>query len=146
MKAVILAGGLGTRISEETHLKPKPMLEPLAGYLGSAQTLWQKPELAGAYNFGPRTDEAATVRQVVELARATYGKGEVTYGKSAEGPHETGWLALKVAKARVTLGIKPKWSLTESVNRTMTWYRAKHAGADARNMCVAEIATYEALP
>ena len=27
MKAVILAGGLGTRISEETHLKPKPMIE-----------------------------------------------------------------------------------------------------------------------
>lgn len=27
MKAVILAGGLGTRLSEETHLKPKPMLE-----------------------------------------------------------------------------------------------------------------------
>jgi hypothetical protein len=27
MKAVILAGGLGTRISEETNLKPKPMVE-----------------------------------------------------------------------------------------------------------------------
>lgn len=27
MEAVILAGGLGTRISEETHLKPKPMIE-----------------------------------------------------------------------------------------------------------------------
>ena len=27
MKAVILAGGLGTRISEETHLKPKPMVD-----------------------------------------------------------------------------------------------------------------------
>ena len=27
MKAVILAGGLGTRISEETYLKPKPMIE-----------------------------------------------------------------------------------------------------------------------
>ena len=27
MKVVILAGGLGTRISEETHLKPKPMVE-----------------------------------------------------------------------------------------------------------------------
>ena len=27
LKAVILAGGLGTRISEETHLKPKPMVE-----------------------------------------------------------------------------------------------------------------------
>lgn len=31
MKAIILAGGLGTRISEETHLRPKPMIE-IGGY------------------------------------------------------------------------------------------------------------------
>ena len=35
MKAVILAGGLGTRISEETHLKPKPMIE-----IGGRPLLW----------------------------------------------------------------------------------------------------------
>ena len=35
MKAVILAGGLGTRISEETHLKPKPMIE-----VGGKPLLW----------------------------------------------------------------------------------------------------------
>jgi glucose-1-phosphate cytidylyltransferase len=35
MKAVILAGGLGTRISEETHLKPKPMIE-----IGGKPLLW----------------------------------------------------------------------------------------------------------
>lgn len=35
MKAVILAGGLGTRISEETHLKPKPMIE-----VGGKPILW----------------------------------------------------------------------------------------------------------
>jgi len=35
MKAVILAGGLGTRISEETHLKPKPMVE-----IGGRPILW----------------------------------------------------------------------------------------------------------
>ena len=35
MKAVILAGGLGTRISEESHLKPKPMVE-----IGGRPILW----------------------------------------------------------------------------------------------------------
>jgi glucose-1-phosphate cytidylyltransferase len=35
MKAVILAGGLGTRISEETYLKPKPMIE-----IGGRPILW----------------------------------------------------------------------------------------------------------
>ena len=35
MKALILAGGLGTRISEETHLRPKPMIE-----IGGKPILW----------------------------------------------------------------------------------------------------------
>ena len=35
MKAVILAGGYGTRISEETKLKPKPMVE-----IGGKPILW----------------------------------------------------------------------------------------------------------
>jgi hypothetical protein len=40
MKAVILAGGLGTRISEETHLKPKPMIE-----IGGRPILWHVMKL-----------------------------------------------------------------------------------------------------
>ena len=35
MKAVILAGGLGTRISEESQLRPKPMIE-----IGGRPILW----------------------------------------------------------------------------------------------------------
>jgi CDP-glucose 4,6-dehydratase len=122
------------------------VLEPLFGYLSLAHKLWQQPELAGAYNFGPHTDTAASVRQVVDLARTDYGNGEVVYGEGTEGVHEAGWLALEVAKARIVLGIAPKWPLAETVNRTMTWYRTQHAGADARNLCEAEIAAYEALP
>ena len=44
MKAVILAGGLGTRISEETHLKPKPMIE-----IGSYPILWHIMKIYSFY-------------------------------------------------------------------------------------------------
>lgn len=122
------------------------VLEPLAGYLTLAQKLWTQPELAGAFNFGPHTHEAATVREVVELARTAYGAGKVIYGDGNAGPHEAGWLALEIAKARISLGVSPKWTLAETVNRTMAWYRAQHAEENARSLCEAEIAAYEALP
>ena len=44
MKAVILAGGLGTRISEETHLKPKPMIE-----IGGKPILWHIMKLYSSH-------------------------------------------------------------------------------------------------
>lgn len=46
MKAVILAGGLGTRISEETHLKPKPMVE-----IGGKPILWHIMKSFSAYGI-----------------------------------------------------------------------------------------------
>ena len=46
MKAVILAGGLGTRISEESHLKPKPMIE-----IGGKPVLWHIMKLYSEYNI-----------------------------------------------------------------------------------------------
>ncbi len=44
MKAVILAGGLGTRISEETNLKPKPMIE-----IGGKPILWHIMKIYSAH-------------------------------------------------------------------------------------------------
>lgn len=44
MKAVILAGGLGTRIAEETHLRPKPMVE-----IGGRPILWHIMKIYSAH-------------------------------------------------------------------------------------------------
>jgi len=118
------------------------VLEPLAGYLTLAEKLWQQPEIAGAFNFGPPSDEAATVREVVELARGAYGKGEVRYQKGSEGPHEASWLGLDVSKARTLLGVRPRSMLASAVDRTMTWYRRLAEGADARALCLADIAIH----
>ena len=46
MKAVILAGGLGTRLSEETDLKPKPMIE-----IGSNPILWHIMKIYSAHGI-----------------------------------------------------------------------------------------------
>ena len=46
MKAVILAGGLGTRISEETHLKPKPTVE-----IGGKPILWHIMKIYSAHGI-----------------------------------------------------------------------------------------------
>ena len=46
MKAVILAGGYGTRISEESHLKPKPMIE-----IGGKPILWHIMKIYSTYNI-----------------------------------------------------------------------------------------------
>ncbi|MDR2026240.1 MAG: glucose-1-phosphate cytidylyltransferase [Prevotellaceae bacterium] len=46
MKAVILAGGLGTRLSEETVLKPKPMVE-----IGGMPILWHIMKIYSAYGY-----------------------------------------------------------------------------------------------
>ena len=46
MKVVILAGGFGTRISEESHLKPKPMIE-----IGEKPILWHIMKIYSYYGF-----------------------------------------------------------------------------------------------
>ncbi len=117
------------------------VLEPLCGYLILAEQLWFQPELAGAYNFGPHTHEAATVKKVVEMAREFYGTGEIVYGNNT-GPHEAGWLALETAKSRTTLSVWPKWNLDETVRRTIVWYQAQNTGGDPRALCMGDMADY----
>ena len=46
MKVVILCGGLGTRLSEETQLKPKPMVE-----IGSQPILWHIMKIYSQFGF-----------------------------------------------------------------------------------------------
>jgi len=46
MKVVILAGGFGTRISEESHMKPKPMIE-----IGGMPILWHIMKIYSSYGY-----------------------------------------------------------------------------------------------
>jgi CDP-glucose 4,6-dehydratase len=132
------------RIRRPESTRPwQHVLEPVSAYLRLAEQLWQQPALAGPYNFGPESDDAASVRTVVEMAQRAFGTGTVAWGTGDSGPHEAGFLALDIDKARTQLGIQPRWPLDITIERTMRWYREQHAGADARALCEADISAFE---
>ena len=120
------------------------VLEPLTGYLILAEKLWTNASLEGAYNFGPLTQDATSVRDIIEIARKAYGNGLVRYDEENQGLHEAGLLALDITKARQTLGFQPRLTLADSIQRTIDWYQSQFIGHDPRELCNNEIAEYEA--
>lgn len=119
------------------------VLEPLSAYLHLAEQLYEEPQKAGAYNFGPHPHDAATVEVLINQARKSFGSGEIEWGDGRVGPHEANWLALETAKARTLLGVEPNWGLVQSVGCTMNWYRRQLAGESAQALCLENIAAYE---
>lgn len=67
MKAVILAGGFGTRISEESHLKPKPMIE-----IGDKPILWHIMKLYSYYGVNDFVICAGYKQHVIKEWFANY--------------------------------------------------------------------------
>lgn len=132
------------RIRRPDAVRPwQHVLEPLAGYMRLAQVLWDKAELADAYNFGPNAKDAASVRQVVELARNQRAKCAVHYATEEDILHEAQCLTLETARVQAVLKLRAQWSLEQTVARTMAWYEGFYAGTSARDLCENDIKTYE---
>jgi len=76
MKAVILAGGFGTRISEENQLRPKPMLE-----IGGRPLLWHIMKIYARYGVGEFVVCAGHMQHVIKEYFAGYylRRGDVTF-------------------------------------------------------------------
>jgi glucose-1-phosphate cytidylyltransferase len=76
MKAVILAGGFGTRISEESHLRPKPMIE-----IGEKPILWHIMKLYSFYGVNDFIICAGYKQEIIKDYFANYAlhNGDVTF-------------------------------------------------------------------
>ena len=119
------------------------VLEPLSGYMKLAELTWESPSISGAYNFGPLTNSNATVKEIIELARKHYGRGEIAIIEDYSGPHEAANLELDISKAISTLSWRPKFTLSQAVNLSMNWYRAFFKGEPAENLCINDIELFE---
>lgn len=139
------SAGVPLQVRRPKAVRPwQHVLEPLAGYITMAEKLWHNPHALTASNFGPDHGSAATVADVLTLAVKSYGQGRVDFADGHEGPHEAGYLMLDSTFAAETLGYRPVWSLQDTIERTMNWYRKQQEGALALTLCRADIADYEA--
>lgn len=148
-----LAAGSPVVLRNPHHVRPwQHVLEPLSGYLmlgadllgGTPDGRWRE-ELCGPWNFGPDPQEERTVRDLVTAFLDLWGSG-TWIEQSAEGLEETTHLRLDSQKARRLLGWAPRWSFTEMIDRTASWYRA-HAsgigGAKLRQLTLDQISAYQ---
>ncbi|WP_019532852.1 CDP-glucose 4,6-dehydratase [Paenibacillus ginsengihumi] len=121
------------------------VLEPLSGYLLLAQRLYEEgPAYSGGWNFGPDDQDVQPVESVVRKVCEMWGAGTAYSVQPGEHPPEAHALKLDCSKAKSELGWSPRWRLDQAIRKTVEWTKAYQAGQDARELCLAQIAEYDA--
>jgi CDP-glucose 4,6-dehydratase len=120
------------------------VLEPLYGYILLAEKMLAAngERFATAFNFGPGAGNDANVLTVAQTAARLWG--DAARVEVIGGSHlpEAGLLRLDAAKAAALLGWSSRWDLTQTLGRTIEWYRSWKSGADVRTLMVRQLADF----
>ncbi len=122
------------------------VLEPLAGYIEVAERLLdtEAKRYATAFNFGPAPINDANVLQVAQAVARLWGnraRVEIVGGVNLP---EAEILRLDSTKALQLLGWKPRWNLTETLERAVEWYKAWQQGHDIRQLMTRQLEAFAA--
>ena len=115
------------------------VLSPLAGYMRLAEQLARGPEVARAWNFGPRAGDEQPVSWIVARVAEMWG-GELAW-ELDEGAHptEAGHLTLDSSAAERELGWRPACDLEGALGLVVAWHRAQRSSQDMRAVSLAQI-------
>ena len=117
------------------------VLEPLCGYLLTAQKLCESAEYAQGFNFGPEASDTRTVVDLVKKFTRVWGGGG--YEIVPDGKlHEAKLLSLDISKAKSVLGWRPVYDFDKAVAMTAEWYKAYYDGRDAGALAIKQIEEY----
>ena len=123
------------------------VLEPLCGYLQLAERLCAAPrDFAEGWNFGSNEEDAVPVETVVSSVARLWGPPAGWTTDKGPHPHEAHFLRLDNTKARMRLDWRPRLRLQTALAWTVEWYKKQAQGADARELTLAQIERYMALP
>jgi len=137
--------GEQVRVRNPNSIRPwQHVLNPLSGYLVLAQALWDKPELAGGWNFGPADDDARPVGWIVQCIASRWPEQLQSLQDDGPHPHEARYLKLDSSKARAQLGWRPGLDLEATLASIVDWYSELRAGGDMRAVTLGQIEAFSA--
>lgn len=119
------------------------VLEPLFAYLMIAERQYEAGRFAGSYNVGPDECDCVTTGQLANVFCCAWGGGQRWENRCVDGPHEANLLRLDCSRLKATFGWKPRWHVTDAVQKTVEWSKAYLAGKDVVAVMDASIAEYK---
>ena len=132
--------GEQVRVRNPNSIRPwQHVLNPLSGYLVLAQAMWDSPEHATGWNFGPPDDDARPVGWVVERLAELWPAELRSSLDDGPHPHEARYLKLDSSRARGRLGWRPLVGLDAALLSIVEWYRALSEGSDMRAVTLGQI-------
>lgn len=133
------------RVRNPQSVRPwQHVLEPVHGIALLTEALASDAEpFAGPWNFGPIEDDARPVRWIADRLASAWSGGAKWEVQDGLAPYEARVLKLSSAKARSELGWKPRWTLEQSIDRTVAWYKSFYQGGnDMRGYSLNQIEEY----
>jgi CDP-glucose 4,6-dehydratase len=119
IRARILKDGL--RIRNPRSTRPwQHVLDPLNGYLMSMERALND-QVGAVFNFGP-TENSLSVAEVIETVERIWPDLAIEYVENSADPYESKLLDLNSSYAREFLNWEPRYSQTEAIELTISWW------------------------
>lgn len=119
------------------------VLEPVVTYLTLAAMQYENHSLAGCYNIGPDDCDCAATGELVDIFCNAWGEGASWKNVAeANAPHEANFLKLDCSKIKSALDWKPRWHITDAVEKVAEWSKEYLAGGDINEVMEKQIREY----
>lgn len=108
------------------------VLEPLYLYLTVAMHQYEDRSFAGYYNVGPDDEDCITTGELVDLFCGFWGEEARWENRYDGGPHEANFLKLDCSRVKKTFGWRPRYHVSQAVEKTVEWTKEWLSGGDVR--------------
>lgn len=108
------------------------VLEPLYLYLTVAMRQYEERSFAGYYNVGPDDEDCITTGELVNLFCSFWGGDAKWVNRYDGGPHEANFLKLDCSRVKKTFGWKPRYHVSQAVEKTVEWTKEWMSGRDIK--------------